>query len=330
MSSEHRVVRPYLGVENVQAVLDRVVLEFGDRRLEPGQRATTTTLQFLTEPMTLTFAASVEEHEEFVADLRRAVAGMGLSVAEVELVLVLASPRLKIADVAWRKRLPDLESGKPQVLVASAAERSPALQAPFGGCHATLHVVLARSGDPVPLRPSRRGTWLARCSYRVATDLGEIGFTPLVLTDEIRAEHGLGPETLRFVDVDDPLLPGGADDALAVYVDSDILARLAANPSTTGSRFFQRQLFLDAMSAAIHGSSRLMHQADVSYADGEESFLGRLVRQMSRSADQVNEELAKSYWGMTRDHPERLIGLVESWLPEFKRGLLDALGEDER
>jgi hypothetical protein len=330
MSSEHRVVRPYVGVEAVQTVLERVRLEFGERSLEPGQSVTTSSLHYLTDPLTLVFAPSQEEYDDYLSELTRAITRMGLATEQVELVLVLASPRLKIADVAWRVTVKEMEAGSPQVRLATAAERPPALRAPFGGCHASLYVVLAENLEAEPLRPTRRGTWLARCTYKVATDLGEIGFTPLELTDDVREEHGLGPRTVRFVDVDDPLLPGGADDALSVYVDSDVLARLAANTYTAGSRYFQRQLFLDAMTATIHRSSQALEHEDVSYTDGEDSLLGRLVRQMSRRGEQVDEEVAQSYWGMARDQPERLIGILESWLPEFKASLLDALGEEER
>jgi hypothetical protein len=330
MSSEHRVVRPYLGVEEVQSVLEQVRLEFGERCLEPGQRITASTLQYLTDPLTLVFAPSEDLFDEFLFELTQPITEMGLATDQVELVVVLASPRLKIAHVAWRATLKELKAGGSRVHLASAADRSPALRSPFGGCQASLFAVLTENLEAEPLRPTRRGTWLARCTFKVATDLGEIGFTPLELTDDVRKEHGLGPQTVRFVDVDDPLLPGGADDALSMYVDSDILARLAANTYTAGSRYFQRQLFLDAMTAAIHRSSQALQQEDMTYAEGEDSLLGRLVRQMSRQGEQVDEESAQEFWRMARDQAVQLIAILESWLPDFKSSLLDALGEDER
>lgn len=330
MSSEHRVVRPYAGVDEVQDLLATVHLEFGERVLEDGQRVNASPIQYLTEPLTLSLATDDDLHHQFRQDLTEAVEGMKLDCADVEMVAVLESARLKISDIVWRASVKDLNSHGRRIALARATDRPRALQAPFGGCRAKLYVVLANENPPSPLRPFRKGTWLARCTYVISTDLGEIGFTPQELTDEIREQYGLLPDTLRFVVVESPLDENAGDDAVTVYVDTDVLARLNANTMTPGSQLIQRQLFLDAMTTAIYVASKELETTPVSYGDARESLLGRLIGRMSQSGSDVDEELAARHWRMAQKDPHLLVARLEGWMPGFRKALLDSVGLDER
>lgn len=333
MASEARVVRPYLGVDQVQSVLDRVILGFGGRDLEPGSRASVNKLEFLSEVVRLRMADSDEGMEKFAEDLSDAVRGCGLNVDVVELVLLLSSPRLKINDVAWRCSVAELRDTDRTAVLPSGDTRPRALRTPFSGCTARLYVALATSIDEQPLRPHRRGTWLARCDWHITTELGEVGFIPRELTDQVREDHQLDGSTVRFFQVVAPLEPGNADDALEVYVDEDVLHQLAASPGTRGAKALQTQLFLDAMTQAIHAAAQ-EGAADVngrpSYEDAEDSLIGRLVTQMCSSGDDVNRDQAEMYWARLWTDPAWLVARVEGWLPGVRRTLLDALGEDDR
>lgn len=328
MSSERRTIRPYRGVDRVQAALEQVSLRLGDRALVDGSRASVPTTAYLADRLELVFAGDDDEFALWRKEVVEAVEATGLAVEDAALVLVTSSSRLKLAEVAWRKSVKDLATGQRYETIATANARPESLCAPFGGCLAELFVVLDRELTPQPLRPHRRGTWLARTSYKIVTDLGEIGFTPLPLTAEERERLELGEDTLRFVEVESAINPERADDALSVYVDEDVLAELAVHVTTPGAKSFQMQLFLDAMFVVVFtASAELKENPGVSFAQAEDSLLGRLVSKMSERNGEVDRDLAERYWRETKDHPARVSAHVEAWVPDFRKKLSAALGE---
>jgi hypothetical protein len=279
-------------------------------------------------------AADDAGHAEFTERLCTAVAGASLEPAQVELVLILSSSRLRIADVAWSKCLADLSEAGPRVLVAAGSDDRPAaLQAGVGGCRARLYAVLAEALDAQPLRPSHRGTWLGRTEYTLDTDLGDVGFTLIPLTDEIRAEHKLHENTLRFVVAEQVTNPEvEANDVLSVYVDEDVLARLASETNSRGARSFQQQLFLDAMTTVVYRGARELRSDDApgSFLEGQASLLGRLIGRVATVEHHVDDQLAQSYWIVAREEPGRLVALIEGWLPSFKKSLIDSLKDGDQ
>jgi len=333
MSSEQRVVRPYPKVDAVQKLLDAVVLGFGGARIAAGGRLRVGVDSFLTDPLSVIMSADENGQSEFVTELLTAVDDAGLKPDQVELVLLLTTPRLRIAEVVWRQNLTELADVPPRVVVGGGDERPAALQAPFGGCRARFMALLAESVDPQPLRPVHRGTWLGRAEYTIDTQLGDSGFTLIPLTDEVRAEHRLHADTLRFVLADrvtDPEMD--ASDAMSVYIDEDVLARLASEPNSRGARSFQQQLFLDAMTTVIYSGSLEMAagESPESFMEGRDSLLGRLVSRVATREHRVDTGSAQSYWEAVRDDPGRFVSLVEGWLPNFKKSLIDSLKDSDR
>lgn len=330
MSSERRTVRPYRGVRRVQAALEEVKLRLGDRTLEDGSRISVPVTTYIADRLEIVFTPDDDAFSLWRKELTEAVEGTGVAPEDAAVILLTSSTRLKTAEVAWQKTLPQLEACARHEVVATANDRPETLNAPFGGCHAQLLVVLNRDLEPRPLRPHRRATWLARTNYKIVTDLGEIGFTPLPLTDEERERLELGPNALRFVEVDSAIDPERAEDSLSVYVDEEVLAQLAANVTTPGAKSFQMQLFLDAMSTIIYTASAELKEDNAhSFSDAEESLLGRLLSKMSEREGDVDRDLAEKYWGDVREHPARVAAHVESWLPDFRKKLTTAIGEGD-
>ncbi len=330
MTSEQRVVRPYAGLESVQRRLTRLRLEFAGQSLSASGRLSVAVTVFLAERITIVTGSDEQQRRTNVAELLEAVEQAGFAAHQVDLALVLGAPRLRVQQVAWRTPIDELDRHGQRIDVGGAGARPVALAAPFGGCDATLAVVLADDLDPRPLRPFRRGTWLARTHHRIATDLGQIGFTPIPLTEEVRAEHELPARTLRLITaerVTDPEMD--PDASLTVYVDQEVLAQLAAEPRSRGSRSLQMQLFLDAMTAVVHAGSREIAAGEGSdtFLDAQESLLGSLVRQMAAREDEVDMELAQHYWTTVKNQPERAVALIEGWLPDFKNALVNSISE---
>src|SRR5690606_15842814 len=137
---------------------------------------------------------------------------------------------------------------------------------------------LADEQPPRPLRPRRRGTWLGRVRFKLSTQLGELGFTPRRLTSEKRAELDLPDTTIRYVEVDPTaLLDEELDDAIDLYVDETILAYLGQAPDSASARSFQRQLFVDVVSAVVRAAPKVEGFDTLELAQMEESILFRIV-----------------------------------------------------
>lgn len=330
MSSERRVVRPYLGLDEAQRCLERVRIAIGGRVLEPDTRTSVPENLYLADKVEIILAEDEDTFEEFSRDLTSAVEAAGFDAAAVSLLLVLSSARLKIKDVVWATPVQELPAVRPYVTVADATDRPRALRAPFGGCTADLYVALTSPAEPAPLRPSRKGTWLARTTYKIATDLGEIGFTPIPLRDEDRERLDLHPGTVRYVEVEAATDPDLVDLGLNVYVDEGVLAELAAQANTRGAESFQMQLFLDAMTTVVYAASREMHEERApTFTEASDSLLGRLVSQVCEQDGRVDLDAAGELWSDVKTRPARVVAMVEGWLPDFRKKLERSLGEGD-
>lgn len=330
MSSEQRVIRPYVGVDEIERAIAGASVLFGSHALTAGGRVTVSTHSFMADRFVLRLAEDEGDFEKFLDLLEQGLAAMEVDTDKAEVMLLLSTTRLKRVEISWRRRVSELAPEDFSSTIAHAESRPVPLQTPFGGCTATLYVALAESLPPKPLRPHRKGTWLARSEFKIVTDLGEIGFTPYPLNDEIRQRLALSPKALRYTVVEDPLLPSPGADAVVVYVDEDVLAQLTTAPYTPGAKAFQRQLFLDAMTAVVHSASHILSEDEgqVRLDDIEGSLLGNLLQRMAmpRSGDR-SLDLEESYLEMVQADPGRFLTFVEGWIPQFDRAIADALAE---
>ena len=62
MSRERRLIRPYRGVDRFQLVLDELYVEFGDRQIFAGGLATTSSVDFVSQPVRLVLARARVGH----------------------------------------------------------------------------------------------------------------------------------------------------------------------------------------------------------------------------------------------------------------------------
>ena len=248
MSSETRTIRPYRGVDHFQGVLDRAQLYVGDRPVDGGSRVSLTVDEYLNYPISLRLAADEHDRHENEGRIADGLGDLALATSDVELVVLTSAPRLKMVDVVFANRLDELEE-VPGV-VTFPRERPRALRGPIGGCDIRVYFCLARQFPPRALHPWRKGTWLGRQEFQLRTDLGGVGFTPVRLTDELRGELGLDPQTTKYALVDPEVSVFDADvpaDAVSVYIDEGLLDRLAVVAHSPIGKQLQRQLFLDAV-----------------------------------------------------------------------------------
>lgn len=317
MSSEERVVRPYLGVDRLQKALSGFSLRVGNDVLDNGQRLMLSPLDYLSRTVAVALAGDGAPLAAVREQLVDGIDELGIERGDVELLIVLSTPRLKLSEIVWRRRLDEAHSLEPTVVIASGLERPLALQTPFGGCRVDVYLALSSPLDQVILRPWRKGTWIGHVAFVLSTDLGEIGFTPLPLDDETRSLLNVPKSTNRVVRIQESVLnPDVTDDALELYVDADLLATLAHFPSTAGARSFQRQLFLDAATAIVVEALRSPELGDRGAEELEGSLLGKVISlvagRRAGELEQARRGRREQVLGTLRNDPTLFIALLEA------------------
>jgi hypothetical protein len=317
MSTEQRTVRPYTGLDRVEEFLSSSFLAVGDERVASGESLTLQLQSFLARQVTLYLAESEEQFESAKEAVLDAIRATGFEPEDIDLLVVMSTPSLKIGDIALRhnfSQLTDLH----RVNDLCDPTRPRAMRAPHGGCRVDLFVCLARALERAPLRPWRRSTWLARARFEIGTDLGSFGFTPRPLTDEKREELKLPAGTARFIFLNpDELLDPATDDSIELWVDADLLARITANPKVPAARAFQRQLFIDVVTTTLFTYQQLLKESNLSVEDVHECLLGRLLAFLAgpKSPKETDDE-----------HRLRLDALLQ--LARTRPGKLVAMSED--
>ncbi len=333
MSSEARVVRPYAGVGEVQGALSTVKTWIGGEAVSPGGHRSVPTRSFVSEQVHLELAPE-DEFEKFCSGLRGGVESAGVPTDSVELVALLTSPRLRLAEVAWRKAIDGLTSDHRTIRLATAERRPSPLLAVHGGCIITLYVILTEELSPKPLRPHRTGTWLGRVNFRIVTDLGEVGFTPIPLDEGQRTRLGLSANTLRYVEVEQECVldPDLASDSARLYVDEQILGELSRSPHTPGAKTFQRQLYLDFLRAVVHTGSYEMSKADSipRFDEVEDSLLGRLLSRSLSLMGIDHRDQRQEWLTQVVRNPELVVANLESVIERFRKDISAAIAEEIR
>jgi len=326
MSRARRVVRPYQGVTGFQAVLDSFCLEVGDRLLPGGGLVTTSAADFITQPVRLRLAENEADHRRMLDALSAACSRSGLQPTELELLVVIRTPRLKLSEIVFRAGLDELAHQNRRIDL-TGRDRPRPLRTPTGGCTVHTYVSLRETRERVALSPWRKGTWIARQEHKIKTNLDAIGFTPLELTDEIREQEGLPPGTLRFAIVEDPLADGSGPESILLYIEPEILHELAANPKTEAAKGLQRELFMTAVSAAVAESSRRLTAGPQRTVDDiENSVAMRLIQLVTGDASMNDRHnLHQHFFRMLRDQPAKFIAHAENRVPDYRVSILSAL-----
>lgn len=282
MSRETRTIRPFVGVEALGRAFDRSLLHFGKETCPPGgnQVVEISPQEFLARQVTLSLAPDDESFEMFKEELRMAADEAGLPLEALSLLIVARSAFLGITDTVLNRSLDDLVDLQRRIdLVGS--KRSPALRAPFGGFVVEAFLYLERPLEAQPLRPHRRGTWLAKARYGISTSLGPAVPPITPLTEETRARLRLPAKTIRYVDFGehDVLEPIRDTVPPTYYIDEAILAQLTARKSSATSRAIQLQLALDFVSAVIWRAALRAADLDgLTFEDVRDSLLGQVLR----------------------------------------------------
>ena len=312
MSSETRLVRPYVGGQEFQQMLDSCTLRCADEIVEGGGEVSVSLDEYLNYP----FELRMENISWGLAEA--GTSALELKPGDVDLLVLVAAPRLRFVDTIFRRDLSEAGS-MPDHVPLSSPERPRALRAPHGGADVRVYFCLNKHLDPRPLSPWRKGTWLGQQRYRVRSDLSGSGFVPIRMTDEDREHLGIPKDTARFVTLDDgdPFDVDPAADIVKLYVDGDLLDRLAVATSTPVGKHIQRQLFLDATSAIIFAAHRRLAQDPGLGSQHVDDFRGSLVHKLtevvaSKGMDTASCDQRQTEFRRLRDTPTAFLAQIEA------------------
>jgi hypothetical protein len=263
--------------------------------------------EFLAARIVVAFGGMDDEYEVARDEIGTLLSEVGLTGEQVEFVVGAVTPRLKLHDMVNSTPLgPDIDLPR-EVVVDRRNAR--ALRTPHGGCTVETALCLAENLEAdfdYPLRPRRKGTWLARTTMQLRTTSERAGFPVYPLTPEERTQLGLSDETIRFVVLESPLQPSDPTE-LRVYLDADLYSRVNAQPDSPGSRALQRELWVSTMSTIVLESVRSPELAAATLDDLDDTWLGRLIEWVAgpRQEDQ-------QIWLETiKEHPSAFVSQID-------------------
>lgn len=313
MTTSQRDVRPFTPVRALEELLDKAVLVVGADRVEAGGR------KILDEDVFLNSRVSLRLGGEGVissalSSATDELAQLDLNVDQLAFGVFLTSAYLKISELRHRMPLRELASATPD-LPLSTPVRPAALRSPRAGCSIEACILLAVERPQQPLRPWRLGAWVSRRSWDISTQISFTGFTPRPLTPEAKTELKLGAKAVRYITLDgvSPIEEGFGEDAVQVWCDADLMAKMSANPKSTASIALQYQLFLDAVQTVVN-ESRVAERFDmVSWDEIERTILGRIVGMLvpMNASEVARKSACTSYLDMLKTDASRFMTHVE-------------------
>lgn len=326
MSSETRIVRPYVGGDEFQRLLDSCLLRCADQMVEGGGEVAVGLDDYLNFPFSLV-----------LEDLDWDMASQGAKALEIDrssidLLVLMIAPRLRFVDTIFRRDLAKIDELPTQISLIEEG-RPRALRAPHGGADLRVYFCLNETLDPRPVQPWRRGTWLGQQHFRIRSELAGAGFVPIRMTAEDREHLGLPRDVVRFVTLDDgdPFDTEPASDMVKLYVDGELLDRLSVAATTAAGRQIQRQLFLDA-AAAISFAAQKRLREDSGLGDQHvDDFRGSLVHKLTeliagKGGDSAAQDRRQTEFMRLRDEPTVFIAQIEA-KTGIKKDMLASLGD---
>ena len=312
MSSETRLVRPYVGGQEFQKMLDSCTLRCAGEIVEGGGEVSVSLDEYLNYP----FAVLLDSIDWTAA--KAGAEALDLELADIDLIVLAAAPQLRFVDTIFRRELSSVDE-IPDHVPLSFPERPRALRAPHGGADIRVYFCLNKTLEPRLLNPWRKGTWLGKQEYKVRSDLSGSGFVPIRMTDDDRKHFDLPKDTARFATLDDgnPFDKEPSSDVVKLYVDGDVLDRLAVAASTPVGKHIQRQLFLDAATAIVFAAHRhFMDDAGLrsqSVDDFRGSLLHKLVELVAgKGMDSVTKDARQREFHRLRDKPTEFLAQIEA------------------
>lgn len=325
MSQESRVLRPFSAPRAFERALQSARFHMGALVCEPNSRlAMESPEEFLQAAPVISWAHTDEELVSFKSLLCEGIKDSGIDPAALGLVVVAYSRYLQLADICFALPLDALETLERTHSFVQCRPR--ALQASTSGARLFAYVALLTEQEQAPLRPWRKGHWLARVDFRIRVAESETSvFRPIPLGEAQRRELGLPAHTVRYFTLTDhdPFRPYSDTEAPGFYVDEDLLMAIDRTAGSPQGRAMQADLVRDFIANLVLSCARQpSERMNRSWDELKDSLLGRVIR-LTAGQNATPAECTQVLDLLWND-PARLIARVEHSL-DLRRTMIKSV-----
>ena len=315
MNRETRTVRPFLLRDGLDKILDDVVFFLGQKRCEPdGFIVLNNSDEYQRGTPRLAWAKDEAAFDLFKDKVARGLRRNAIDPKAASLVVTAYTGYLKIADILIDHPIDQLHSLS-RHYVFNHPNRPRALSASTHGATITAYLLLRQNIKRKPLRPWRKGTWVARATFNLRTGMASLLFRPTPLDDKTREELELPSDCVRYVYIGDHEALEAYDESTppTFYVDEAVLARLGSEAGTPAGVALQVQLVVDFISAVINNvaaQDRKPHSVD--WHELKDSLFGCIVT-LVVGKDATTHERDRII-RLAEEDPPKVVALAESAL----------------
>ena len=339
MSLEQKEIRPFATIAELNTFFEEMRLIVGEHLVMPDSALILEEDIYLRNGVNLQLANDKRSLKQLINTL---IGGnganpfdpIGLTVDDLEFVVVGRSSFLRIVDIIDRRPLAKLANG-PVLLDIGGSPRRDFLRSPNSGCEITAMVCLAETRPKMPLRPWRAGTWLSKTTFTLSTTNNFIGFTPKPMDSDRKRELKIPTSAVRYITMGkvSPLDEAANENSLEMFVDVDLLALMSAMPRSVESKALQQQLFVDSIAAVTRAArdnvgENVPKLTECSWADIQNTLMGTIITALApKSSDAATQARScADLLDVLRDDPARFVARAEALSGLL--GSLESLLED--
>lgn len=321
-NTERPSVKPFAGLESLQALLDQVQLELRSKgldvkRIEAGSGFRAEHQEIRELGLALTFDSWDSEA------LAKAVDDSGLPQEDIEVVVISDAQFLRNRSVHGRTPIANVKGSLP--IAAQDGKRPESLEDRRHGFDIVCQILLSRDQSiAVPLRPKQAGTILAEIDFSIKPVPNGIGLNPKPLTDEMKEKFGLSNKTELFVNAEPGLLEAREiQDNIQVYIHEDIYRLVSTQRDKLVSKYL--------LSAGLNALEQVVYLVSAELKDASESDLEEYAQNLPPIVSlihfhvdalrQVDLREETKLLAALRDHPSKVAAVlsgtrsnVKSWL----------------
>lgn len=328
MNRERRIARPYRDISrSLTDALDSAVLVFGDKRIPANSRHQWDDSANYGEQAVILEWRTDDDPQAFLTTLREGCSESGLPLDGLALVVTATSRYLGFVDILFNRRLDELDQLDPALDLRAEKDDAAAWKTSVRGCRVDAYLLLSRTLQEQPLRPWRKGVWLSKASFVVATDYTKSLFRPTKLDADQRKRLDLSAQVLRHVRLPESVWEEyDPEEPPEVYLDEEIMALVAAQPKALSSRLAQAELvYVFLRSVLTDAYVRRDEWKELEWGDIANSLLGKVLRAIAgRRAPAA--ECARLMDDLATGHLERLVSECEG-ATEIRALLRGGFGE---
>jgi len=325
LSLEQKEIRPFETIDELNTFFERMRLIVGEHLVMPDSGLILEEEEYLRNGVNLQLASDKPGLKRLISTLKggdgpNPFDPIGLTIDDLEFVVVGRSSFLRIVDIIDRRPLAQLANG-PVLLDISGSPRRDFLRSPNSGCEITAMVCLAETRPKMPQRPWRAGTWLSKTNFTLSTINSFIGFTPKPMDSDRKRELKLPASAVRYITMGNvsPLDEAANENSLEMFVDVELLALMSAMPRSITSKALQQQLFVDSIAAVTRAARDNVAEdipklSECSWADIKNTLMGTIITALApKSTDAATQARScADLLDVLRDDPAQFIARAEA------------------